>query len=43
MRGPYGRRVPDPFGLNHLRPGTDVPADVDQLVVPVYYRVLVTG
>jgi AcrR family transcriptional regulator len=26
-----------------LAPGTDVPADVDQLVGPVYYRVLVTG
>ena len=26
-----------------LPPGTDVPADVDQLVGPVYYRVLVTG
>src|SRR5215475_2341592 len=26
-----------------LPPGTDVPADVDRLVGPVYYRVLVTG
>ena len=26
-----------------LPPGTDVPADVDQLVGPIYYRVLVTG
>ena len=26
-----------------LPAGTDVPADADQLVGPVYYRVLVTG